>query len=248
MTANEWDNPAMAAPLLYGDADIKAVSGVPVPSLRVLQAVGAIRSEKIPKEYGGFHRMWSEMEVLKAAIAAALNGHFAWNIRLVAKVMANVGADYLEKIIANAIADLKEGEIKDSTPVTTLMNDWLLELINRKFLFFMVPEKLAEILPNMAEDQTYFLLGIVSKDYFMWFPSDFGSPERRAQIQKSYGTERYQQMERISKEAMLNHDNFLSRSTVNISMQARIAWYQLRGHKDFVVGEAIQPGKRGSDQ
>ena len=73
---------------MYGDAEAEAASGVPLPSLRVLQGTGAIKSEKVPKPHGGFRRMWMEGEVLKAAIGAALGEHFAWNIRLVAAALA----------------------------------------------------------------------------------------------------------------------------------------------------------------
>ena len=67
-----------------------AASGVPLPSLRVLQSARAIRSQKAPEYHGGFRRMWTENDILKAAIAAALGKHFAWNIRVVASVMATV--------------------------------------------------------------------------------------------------------------------------------------------------------------
>ena len=64
--------PVKMATLAARAAEMEAVSGVPLPSLRVLQAAGAIRSEKVPKDYGGFRRMWSDREALKAAVGAAL--------------------------------------------------------------------------------------------------------------------------------------------------------------------------------
>ena len=67
MTANEGDDPATAETPLYGDEEAERASGVPLPSLRVLQAAGAIRSHKVAKEHGGYRRMWSEMDVLKAS-------------------------------------------------------------------------------------------------------------------------------------------------------------------------------------
>ena len=62
-----------------------AASGMPLPSLRVLQAAGAIQAQKTPKEHGGFKRMWREEDVLIASIGAAISEHFAWNIRIVAE-------------------------------------------------------------------------------------------------------------------------------------------------------------------
>jgi hypothetical protein len=103
MTANEGDDPATAEMPLYGDEETEQASGVPLPSLRVLQAAGAIRSHKVAKEHGGYRRMWSEMDVLKASIAAALGEHFAWNIRVVAAVMAKVHSAIWESLIEIAV-------------------------------------------------------------------------------------------------------------------------------------------------
>ena len=85
MTANEWDHQETPEAPLYGDQEAEAASGVPLPSLRVLQSAGAMRSAKTPKTHGGFRRMWTDTDVLKAAVAAALGEHFAWNIRLTAE-------------------------------------------------------------------------------------------------------------------------------------------------------------------
>jgi hypothetical protein len=46
-------DPATAETPLYGDEEAERASGVPLPSLRVLQAAGTIRSHKVAKEHGG---------------------------------------------------------------------------------------------------------------------------------------------------------------------------------------------------
>ena len=88
MTANERNGAEVPEPLLFGDADAVAASGMPLPSLRVLQAAGAIQAQKTPKEHGGFRRLWREEDVLIAVIGAAISEHFVWNIRIVAEAMA----------------------------------------------------------------------------------------------------------------------------------------------------------------
>ena len=71
-----------------GRSEMIAASGVPLPSLRVLQSA----SDPLAEGAGIPWRLppWTENDILKAAIAAALGKHFAWNIRVVASVMATV--------------------------------------------------------------------------------------------------------------------------------------------------------------
>jgi hypothetical protein len=104
MTVNPRDDPPPVAHL-FGDQEAVAASGVPLPSLRVLQAAGAIRAERLPKHHGGFRRMWPQTEVLKAAIAAVLGEHLAWNIRLVAAVMSKVQAPLWNTLIDLTVSE-----------------------------------------------------------------------------------------------------------------------------------------------
>jgi hypothetical protein len=80
MPDTEQDGPAADVSGLYGDAEAALASGMPVPSLRALQAAGAIRARPVAKDHGGFRRTWPEEDVLKASIAAAMGEHFAWNM------------------------------------------------------------------------------------------------------------------------------------------------------------------------
>src|SRR6266511_5316462 len=168
MTANQGDDPVTAETPLYGDEEAERTSGVPLPSLRVLQAAGAIRSHKVAKEHGGYRRMWSEMDVLKASIAAALGEHFAWNIRVVAAVMAKVHSAIWESLIEIALAGSKDGhlEARERRFVQASEYDWAVQFFDRKFVFLKVPDVMTAILPGAVWGQTDLLLGITGTDTF----------------------------------------------------------------------------------
>jgi hypothetical protein len=155
MTANERNGAEVPEPLFYGDADAVAASGMPLPSLRVLQAAGAIQAQKTPKDHGGFKRMWCEEDVLIASIGAAMSEHFAWNIRIVAEAMAKTRPDTwaaLTASIAETISSDAGALIRSSK------DDWHLDLINRKLLFLRLPPHYAALgdvqgqLPDAAVD------------------------------------------------------------------------------------------------
>jgi hypothetical protein len=248
MTADKQDNPVTADMPLYGDTETVAASGVPLPSLRVLQAAGAIQSQKMPKNHGGFRRMWPETEALKAAIASALGDHFAWNIRIVADAMAKTKNGVMSVVAESATIGLKKPKSKKATFIKASDLDYHLELIDRKFLFLKVPEVMTLVFPDVRHGQTDLLLGIVNKDGFLTIPWAFGSRHGRAQMKKGLGDDGYLTVERYYKLAMAAHGNFLSKATINISMQARMAWHHLHGHKAIFVQETVQLGKGDTDK
>ena len=128
MTVEHGDDPVTAETPLYGDDEAERASGVSLPSLRVLQAAGAIHSHKVPKDHGGYRRMWSETDVLKASIAAALSDHLAWNIRIVAAVMAKVHSSIWECLIVIAVAGPDDEQLAtpESRIVKASEHDWLI--------------------------------------------------------------------------------------------------------------------------
>jgi hypothetical protein len=240
MTVNPRDDPPPAAPL-FGDQEAVAASGVPLPSLRVLQAAGAIRAERLPKHHGGFRRMWPQTEVLKAAIAAALGEHLAWNIRLVAAVMSKVQAP-----LWNTLIDLTVSE-QEANPqnarrafITASPADWYGELIDRRFLFLRVPEIITLTLPEGAWQRTDLLLGMLENDTFIGISWELATPRGRRVARQSVGEEKAQQLARLYKLALASHDNFLSKATINLSLQVRAAWRRLHGLKSHFVQEAVQ--------
>lgn len=247
MTAKEWGDPATDTSAPYGDAEISAASGVPLPSLRVLQAAGAIQSQKFAKPHGGFRRTWPEAEVLKASIAAVISEHFAWNIRMVSEAMAKTLGGTWDALVAISVIGQEVSAAGTTTLIRASDQDWHLELVNRNLLFLKIPETITAILPDAPLGQTDLLLGMVKKDGFMPIPWAFGTPQGRATMKTALGADGYQIMEKLYRVAMAAHGNFLSKATINASMQVRMASHRLQGRKAHFVHELIQPGKGEAD-
>lgn len=247
MTAKEWGDPAADASAPYGDPETSAASGVPLPSLRVLQSAGAIQSQKFPKPHGGFRRTWPEQEILKASIAAAMSEHFAWNIRIVSEAVAKTLGGTWDALVTISVAGLKASEAGTTTLVRASDQDWHLELVDRKFLFLQVPDIATAILPDTTVGQTNLLLGMVKKDGFMPIPWALGAAKGRAAMKTALGPDGYQSMEKLFRVAMAAHGNFLSKATINASMQIRMASHRLHGRKAHFIQELIQPGKEETD-
>ena len=247
MTAEPRDGPPTpAAPPLHGDQQAVAASGVPLPSLRVLQAAGAIRAERVPKHHGGFRRMWPEDDVLKAAIAAALGEHFAWNIRLVAAVMARVQPPLWDTLIAVAAGELREadpGTLRRTFVVASEV-DWYGELVDRRFLFLKVPEIIALTLPGWTPGRTELLLGVLEEDAFTAIPWQVATPRGRRLARETLGEDKDRQVTQFYKLALASHGNFLSKATLNLSLQVRAAWRRLHGLEGRFVQEAVRLRRR----
>lgn len=243
MTADERHGLETPEPAVYGDAEAEAASGVPLPSLRVLQAAGAIHSQKEPKEHGGFRRMWSEPDVLKAAIASAMGEHFSFNIRMVAETIAKTRTGVWDALIAIATAGMEAN--KDGAKlVTTSKQDWFLDLIDRKFLFLRVPEIATALLPDANYGQTDLLLGMVtSKDTFRMLPWSLDTKAGLARITELVGKESSDAALLAYRFALAAHNNYLSRASINVGMQVRAAWRRLHGLESRFVQEILEPRK-----
>jgi hypothetical protein len=237
MTASERNGAEAPEPLFYGDADAVAASGMPLPSLRVLQAAGAIQAQKTPKEHGGFRRLWREEDVLIAAIGAAISEHFAWNIRIVAEVMAKTRPGtwaVLTASIAGTISP-ESGALIRSSP-----DDWHLDLINRKHLFLRVPPIVTLLFSDAPPRETNLILGYAtSKDTFQMLPWLLGSPEGRTKLAAITSPAQIAQAERIYKFAMATRANALSTASINISMQVRATWRRLHGLDAHFLQDAL---------
>lgn len=247
MTAKEWGDPETDTSAPYGDTETSAASGVPLPSLRVLQAAGAILSQKLAKQHGGFRRTWPEAEVLKASIGAAISEHFAWNIRIASEAMAKTLGGTWDALVAISVAGQEASAAGATTLIRASDQDWHLELVDRKFLFLKVPDIVIGSLPDTMHDQNNLLLGMVRKDGFMPIPWAFDSPQGKATMKAALGADGYQTMEKLYRVAMAAHGNFLSKATINASMQVRMASHRLQGRKAHFVQELIQPGKGEAD-
>ncbi|ETD85854.1 hypothetical protein U703_01895 [Rhodobacter capsulatus YW1] len=210
---------------------------MPLPSLRVLQAAGAIQAQKTPKEHGGFKRMWREEDVLIAAIGAAISEHFAWNIRIVAEAMAKTRPGTWSALTASIAGTIspEEGPLVRSTP-----DDWYLDLIDRKFLFLRVPPLFATIFHDAPPGKADLIIGYAtSKDTFQMLPWLLGSPEGRSKLAKITSPAQVTTAERIYKLAIATRANALSTASINISMQVRAAWRRLHGLDAHFLQDAL---------
>jgi hypothetical protein len=237
MTASERNGAEAPEPLFYGDADAVAASGMPLPSLRVLQAAGAIQAQKTPKDHGGFRRLWREEDVLIASIGAAISEHFAWNIRIVAEVMAKTRPGTWAALTASIAGTIspESGALIRSSP-----DDWHLDLIDRKFLFLRVPPIFAALFQDAPPGQTDLILGYAtSKDTFQMLPWLLGSPEGCAKLAAITSPPQIAQAERIYKFAMATHANAPSTASINISMQVRVCWRHLHGLNAHFLQQAL---------
>lgn len=243
MTGPSRQPPEAAEMKLYGDAEIVAASGLALPSLRVLQAAGAIRAEKEAKEHGGFRRMWREDAVLKASIGALMNEHFAWNIRTVAEALAKMHPMAWGTLLSVSI--IMEKDLKQRI-VQTSAEDWYLELIDRKFLFLRVPKPLLIQLPKEAPAQQDKLLGFVKpSEGFQLIPWSVGQKRGFAEIEKASGKAVAEKALQIYKLAMAAHANCLSKTSMNASLQVRAAWRRLNGFEAHFVEAVLQPKEGG---
>jgi hypothetical protein len=247
MTARDLNDSPESEPI-FGDEEIAAASGVPLPSLRVLQSAGAIRSEQNPKFHGGFRRMWPEDEVLKAAIAAVLGEHFAWNIRRVATVMASVQRPLWNTLIAGAANELRRAEsstLQRSFVVASEL-DWCAELIDRKFLFLRAPANATDMLPGWNSNRSDLLLGVLEGDSFTGISWELATPRGRKLARETLGDEKARQLELLYKLALASHGNFLSKASINLSLQVRAAWRRLHGMESRFVQETVRLKEKGS--
>ncbi|MGE3743601.1 MAG: hypothetical protein AB7I59_29350 [Geminicoccaceae bacterium] len=230
MTATSRRPPEPPVASSYGDAETEAASGLSLPSLRALQAAGAIRAKKEPKNHGGFRRSWTEPDILKATIGAAISEHFAWNIRITGEALAKTRAGTWDALIAISVADVDRSTSNRASVITASEHDWFLELIDRKFLFLRVSEAATTILPDVGFRQTDLPLGFTtSKDTFQMLPWSLGTKVGRAQVQKLMGEAAMEPILLTYKLAMAAHGNFMSKATINVSMQVRAAWRRLHG-------------------
>ena len=237
MTASERNSAEAPEPLFYGDADAVAASGMPLPSLRVLQAAGAIQAQKTPKDHGGFRRLWREEDVLIASIGAAISEHFAWNIRIVAEVMAKTRPGTWAALTASIAGTIspESGALIRSSP-----NDWHLDLIDRKYLFLRVPPIFAALFHDAPPGQTDLILGYAtSKDTFQLMPWSLGHPDGRAKLAIITSPSQIKTAERGYKLAMATHANALSTASINVSMQVRATWRRLHGLNAHFLQDAL---------
>ena len=237
MTANERNGADAPGPLLFSDAEAVAASGMPVPSLRVMQAAGAIQAQKTPKAHGGFRRSWREGDILIAAIGAAMSKHFEWNIRLVSEAMAK-GRGETWGVLTEPIAGTMSTDSDDL--ILSTDDDWHLDLFDRKLLFLRVPLVMTTMLPGAVFGQTSLILGwVTSRGTFEILPWRLGNPEGRRRIARNLPPEEFDRVMRLYRFANACRDHALSITSVNITLPVRAAWRRLRGLEARFVQDEI---------
>lgn len=237
MTASERNGGHAPKPLLFSDAEAAAASEMPLPSLRVLQAAGAIQARKVPKENGGFKRKWSEEDVLIASIGSAIGEHLSWNIRIVSEAMAKTHSATWKALAASIAGTISPDA---GSLIRKSEYDWYLDLVDRRFLFLRVPVDFTVILPDVELNQTILTLGwLKSKDAFQMLPWSLGHPRGRARLSMTLSPDQVLNAERYYKLAMAAHANALSTASINISMQIRAAWLRLRGREARFIEQTL---------
>lgn len=222
----------------YGDAKATDASGMPLPSLLVLQTAGAIKSEKSPKFHGGFRRTWPKNEILKAAIAAAMSEHFAWNIRVVSAAMGKAPVGLWDRMVASSSAE-ESAPGEGPVIVTADSDDWQLELVDRKFLFLGVPNHILKALPYADESQVSLPIGMPAKEDFVRLLWAFGSEPGRAEMKATFAPDNFHTGLKMYQWAMAAYKNASSKATLNASMHIRRAWHRLDGRATYFVQDLM---------
>jgi hypothetical protein len=225
----------------YGDAEAETAAGMALPSMRALQAAGAIRADKEPKHHGGFRRTWNETDILKAAIGAVLGGQLAWNIRLVAQALAAHRAIWdIAVPLSLGAAERSEILAPDSRLMLAERLDWMAELTDRTFLFLLQPP---ELMAATGIGTPTILIGRVARDgaagdRFVPLSSAVLTAQGLAMAADTLGPDAARRAEHHARIALATRANCLGKTTVNISMAVRAAWRRLHG---FEARFALQP-------
>lgn len=232
---------------LFSDSEAVAASGMPLPSLRVLQAAGAIQAAKAPKVHGGFRRMWKEYDVYTASIAAVLGDQFAWNIRILAEVMSKVRKGAWQQASAATLMPMIS-EASDSRGVITASeHDWLIELVDRTFLFI-IPGTQVSSLPLSPEfEDGSLLLGVINNDRFTMIPWSFGTAKGKSELKSRLTAAEFSAGQKAFDFASAARRNFLSKATINMSLKIKWTWHRLDGRDAKFLQDFARPKERTSE-
>ena len=105
------------------------------------------------------------------------------------------------------------------------------------------------ILPGAVWRQTDLLLGIVWEGHLSSrFPGDWEVLKGERRQNRPSAKRRSASSCSMYRLAMAAHANFLSKATINLSMQVRATWRRLHGLESHFVQEVLQLGKRKPDR
>ncbi|HEY0837999.1 MAG TPA: hypothetical protein VGE72_29050 [Azospirillum sp.] len=150
-TKEEWAQ-YMARPMTergyLTDEEMTHVSQVEVPSLRVLQAEGAIRAVKAPSVRGGFYRVWPIFDAVKATLAGAINKYLDFTMRAAAGVLVLISDEIWDVMIWTVKNEISTDDVKgrmlfdrDVAWLLPWESDWYISIIDRLYVHLGCDEK-----------------------------------------------------------------------------------------------------------
>jgi hypothetical protein len=110
--------------------------------------------------------------------------------------------------------------------------------------FSQSPDAVTSELPGWTSKQTDLLLGVLADDAFTGCSWKMETPRGRRMARETLGEEKARQLEQFYKLALASHGNFLSKATINLSLQVRAAWRRLHGFESRFVQETVQLRRR----
>ena len=233
-----------SAEKLYGDKEASLASGVPVASLRVLQAAGVIQALKVPKPHGGYRRAWEQVDAVTASMAAALCKHFGWNIRLVAHVMGNLPQGVLTFLAgqSNFWTDQDKHLSGNAVMLRASAHDNHLQLVDRKVLYVEAPAHSSLGILTQGP----LLLGVLLEGRFVPVPRPFSTARGRSRLKQHPKGELYLPLMRAAENGELIRENCRGKIDVNVSIEGRAAIYRLQGKEAHFVEEILTRAQTGS--
>jgi predicted secreted protein len=103
-------------------------------------------------------------------------------------------------------------------------------------------------LPGWTPGRTELLQGILEMDTFTGISWQLATPRGRKLARETLGEDKAQQLAQLYKLALVSHSNFISKATINLSLQVRAAWRRLHGLESRFVQETVRPGRRQPDK
>jgi len=218
---------------LCTDSEAARASLVEVPSLRVLQSVGAIAAKRVGKRHGGFRRMWSVRNVCMAAVAAGLHADFGWNYRLAGKVVGEIPFDiwpwlYQDEAGLPAVPAPGHAALEpDQAQVLGSATDCRFELVNGVFLYISIPNASEDDLPAAYRDAIpVFILWKSDLLVNQWISNEAIT---HASYRKARSTERFELLIRDKEAMRRSYEVGRLRVSANVGIYHRACLRRLLG-------------------
>ena len=222
----------------FTDEEATAVSGFQVPSLRILQASGAIRAISAPKFHGGFRRMWPKLDIFKAAVANGVSEDYCWNIKIVGSVMARMPDWMWQSLVITAYeVDPDHWHLDEDKPYMHAgPEDWFLELVNRNRVYLRLP--LTAAVP-MGTTIPLIPLGQLKGEEFQVLPWVPDTEPGWQKVVSKVGEEKANKIADAIKAFRYGYKHYRSKQSLNISMLMRAAERRAAGMTTRFIGDNV---------